>query len=142
MAGAPGYTVDEARADAREWIKGTTLHGGSRGWRVCCAILDERIAELEAALAGHRDRLMAANESGMMWRVLADSGQSLQIRSWSQTQRGEHLAAPPPLSSVRASSSLDYLPFLMVSTVVVEGRLTLNQLLSSWNGLTIHSVCQ
>lgn len=50
MAGAPGYTVDEARADAREWIKGTTLHGGSRGWRVCCAILDERIAELEAAL--------------------------------------------------------------------------------------------
>lgn len=51
MAGAPGYTVDEARADAREWIKGTTLHGGSRGWRVCCAILDERIAELEAALA-------------------------------------------------------------------------------------------
>lgn len=99
MAGAPGYTVDEARADAREWIKGTTLHGGSRGWRVCCAILDERIAELEAALAGHRDRLMAANESGMMWRVLADSGQSLQIRSWSQTQRGEHLAAPPPLLS-------------------------------------------
>lgn len=40
------------------------------------------------------------------------------------------------------SSSLDYLPFLMVSTVVVEGRLTLNQLLSSWNGLPIHSVCQ
>ena len=72
MAGAPGYTVDEARADAREWIKGTTLHGGSRGWRVCCAIWPA------------------------MWRVLADSGQSLQIRSWSQTQRGEHLAAPPP----------------------------------------------
>ncbi len=52
MTGRPGYTVEEARADAREWIKGVTAHEGSRGWRVCCAILDERIEELEKMLRG------------------------------------------------------------------------------------------
>lgn len=88
MAGAPGYTVDEARADAREWIKGTTLHGGSRGWRVCCAILDERIAELEAALAGHRDRLMAANESGMrLRRIERDIATKLSVTFGSAARR-------------------------------------------------------
>lgn len=50
MARRPGYTVEEARADAREWIKGTTTHDGTRGWRVACALLDERIAELETAI--------------------------------------------------------------------------------------------
>lgn len=51
MAGAPGYTVDEARADAREWASAIgTMYEGKRGWRVCCAILDERIAELEATV--------------------------------------------------------------------------------------------
>ena len=57
MAGRPGYTVEEARADAREWIRSATMHDGSRGWRVCCAILDERIAELEREVAELRQRL-------------------------------------------------------------------------------------
>ena len=48
MAGEPGYTVDEARADAREWSKDVPI--GARGWRSCCRILDARIVELEAAL--------------------------------------------------------------------------------------------
>lgn len=50
MSGTDGrYTIDEARADAREWIKGVTVHDGTRGWRVCCALLEERITELETA---------------------------------------------------------------------------------------------
>lgn len=50
MTGTDGcYTIDEARADAREWIKGVTVHDGTRGWRVCCALLEGRIAELEDA---------------------------------------------------------------------------------------------
>lgn len=49
MAGEPGYTVDEARADAREWAKDVPL--GARGWRACGRILNARIEELEIELA-------------------------------------------------------------------------------------------
>lgn len=44
------YTVDEAREDARQWIRGVTVHDGTRGWRLACALMDARMTEFEAAL--------------------------------------------------------------------------------------------
>ena len=62
MAGAPGYTVEEAIADAREWSAGETMYEGKRGWRVCCAILVEHIDELERALGDLLDGCVALDD--------------------------------------------------------------------------------
>lgn len=51
MAGIPGYTVQDAIDDAREWTRGQTFSEGSRGWRVCCSVLADRVEELEKMLS-------------------------------------------------------------------------------------------
>ena len=38
--------VDEALANADEWIKGVTLYEGAQGWRVACATLAAEVRSL------------------------------------------------------------------------------------------------
>ncbi len=40
------YTLADARADARLWAKNVEVNGASRGWRVCCAMLEAEIERL------------------------------------------------------------------------------------------------
>lgn len=44
------YTLAAARADARRWGDVVAMNGATRGWRVCCAMLEERVGTLESAL--------------------------------------------------------------------------------------------
>lgn len=44
------YTLAEAREDARRWSSGVAMNGATRGWRVCCAMLEAEITRLEVLI--------------------------------------------------------------------------------------------
>ena len=78
-----GYPIAEAIADAKSWVRGTTLYHGARGWRACTFVLLEEIDRLQqqihtlgvcqACLA--RDESTAADTRRLDW--LADPDNTL-----------------------------------------------------------------